>query len=117
MNWTSSTSWNITVNDNNVTFAFNGTIPVNDYVGVMLYFKAANAGNISNTVVGSWNVGRNSTSVTTPEKEVLPYNPNVEVTKVVNATHAYVGDDVTYEVIVKIQETLQSNICHSMNQV
>ena len=99
--WDNSSYWIVTQEGNKLTLRYNNSIPLRDYAVVSLYFKAVKDGNISNTAVASWNVGRNSTEYTTPDKEVLPYNPNVHVTKVVNTTHAYVGDNVTYEIIVK----------------
>ena len=99
--WDNSSYWIVTQEGNKLTLRYNNSIPLRDYAVVSLYFKAVKDGNISNTAIASWNVGRNSTEYTTPDKEVLPYNPNVHVTKVVNTTHAYVGDNVTYEIIVK----------------
>ena len=100
--WDNSSYWIVSVDQNKIiNLKYNNSLPVNDYATVTLYFKAVNAGYISNTAKSQWNVGRNSTTVTTPDKEVLPYNPNVDVTKVIDKTFAYVGDDVTYEIIIK----------------
>ena len=99
--WDNSSYWIVTQEDAKLTLQYNHSIPINDYAIIRLYFKTIKDGNISNTAKASWNVGRNTTTVSTPDKEVLPYSPDIHVTKVVNTTHAYVGDDVTYEVIIK----------------
>ena len=96
--WDEAMHWTLTQQGNRLTLKYNNDLPVRDYAKVILYFNVTKIANISNTVKASWNVGRNTTSYTTPDKEVLPKYDMIISKYLVNKGVIYEGDQVIFKI-------------------